>query len=258
MFRLLKYYLDLVTEDGTALIGYAARLRLGGIQVGYSSVLLSAPGASPLERSTLDRSPLPGRSGDAITWDSPGIRLTGRWLGQTAPIHRALLQGQGGAIQWTCHMPRATGTVRVGETALTGIGYVDSLRLTIAPWRLPFRTLRWGRHASADHSLVWIDWAGGSEARWIWLDGAEQPGAGFSATGLTGLPANTSLEFSDSRDVRDRRVLASLGEVLPRLIPRLAPRLAAMREHKQLSRSSLNQAGRALDQGWSLHEQVTW
>ena len=29
MTRLLKYYLDCITEDGTALIGYAARLRIG-------------------------------------------------------------------------------------------------------------------------------------------------------------------------------------------------------------------------------------
>jgi len=258
MFRLLKYYLDLVTEDGTAVIGYAARLRVGGIQVGYSSVLLSAPGASRVERTAFDRSPLPDRSGDVITWDCPGIRVTGKWSGQTPPIHRVLLQGRGGAIQWTCHMPRATATVRVGEAALTGLGYVERLRLTIAPWRLPFRTLRWGRHTSADHSLVWIDWADGSEARWTWLDGAEQPGVELTHSGLAGLPGNTSLEFTDSRDVRDRAVLASLGQVLPRLRPRLAPRLSAMREHKRLSRSSLHRAGRTLDQGWSLHEQVTW
>jgi hypothetical protein len=47
--------------------------------------------------------------------------------------------------------------------------------------------------------------------------------------------------------------------VAPVLAARVAGRLATMQEHNELSRSSLVDAGgRALDEGWAIHEVVTW
>ncbi len=256
MFRLLKFYLDLVTEDGTALIGYAARLRVGRIELGYSSLLLSPPGGAPLERATLEKGPLPDLRGDQMQWSSPALALAGEWRSRSPPLRQALLQGRHGAIHWSCHMPRAAATVMVGGQRLTGTGYVESLRLTIAPWRLPFRVLRWGRYASRSRSLVWIDWGGGDPARWIWLDGQARAG-GLNSLGLD-LADETALRFDDRRDVRNRGVFEGLGAGIGRLLPAVAARPRSMHEHKELSRATLTEGGRTVDRGWALHEEVTW
>jgi hypothetical protein len=70
-----------------------------------------------------------------------------------------LVNGPDGLINWTCHMPRAQATVQFHGEKIAGLGYVESLTLSIPPSKLPFRTLRWGRHLSDRHWLVWIGWA---------------------------------------------------------------------------------------------------
>ena len=70
-------------------------------------------------------------------------------------------------VDWHCVLPR--GPVSAG--AFNGLGYAEHLRLTIPPWRLPIRTLRWGRFLSPRNSLVWIDWQGGFTSRTLFLNG---------------------------------------------------------------------------------------
>ena len=41
-----------------------------------------------------------------------------------------------------------------------GTGYAERLELSIRPWRLPIRELRWGRFVSEGASMAWIDWQG--------------------------------------------------------------------------------------------------
>jgi hypothetical protein len=130
--------------------------------------------------------------------------------------------------------------VQIGDARLEGLGYLERLRLTVRPWKLPFRTLHWGRHLSAEHSLVWIDWRGGEERCWVWLDGVEQAGAAVQDDGVTGLADGAELRWNGGRDLRDRRLLAR------------------WHEHKRLSPSAITMRGRPLDHGWTVHEVVTW
>ena len=50
MFKLSKWYLDVITEDGSAFIGYAARLEWGPLRVAYGATLLALSGAAVIER----------------------------------------------------------------------------------------------------------------------------------------------------------------------------------------------------------------
>lgn len=221
MFLLVKWYLDLVTDDGTALWAYSARLRWGALRLSYASVCRSVPGARLDEAATI--------------------------RGVVAP-----------RLDWLCQMPRARATVRWGDSTYVGLGYVESLRLTIPPGRPPFRTLRWGRHLSDRHALVWIEWEGGDPQRWVWLDGSEQRDARLTADGIAALDRGCELRLGSSRDLCDRPVVGSLARFLPAVARRAAGPLGSMREHKQLSRSSLLAPGQAPDLGWAIHEEVTW
>jgi hypothetical protein len=141
--------------------------------------------------------------------------------------------------------------------AFEGLGYVERLRLTLPLSKLPFRTLRWGRHVSTRHSLIWIDWAGGSDRRWVWLDGEELRVTALSGDAPSELPNGVAFCVRDRRDVQDRPVLAALGLLPPALARRVAGDIAGMHEHKMVSRSSIVLNGGAIDNGWSLYEVVT-
>ena len=68
-----------------------------------------------------------------------------------------------------------------------------------------------------------------------------------------------AVEFSESRDLRNRAVAANLSPVAPTIRRRLIGSLGGMHEHKLLSRSVLTSANDGTsDQGWAIHEDVTW
>jgi len=258
MFHLDKWYLDVITDQGTVVIVYVARMDWGRIRIRYASTLQCTASESTREAATVSGVERPRLAGGTLTWEHAALRVSGRWCRDTPPVQQTLVRGQSGDIQWMCHMPRARAVVRCGDVAVAGHGYVERLRLTIPPSKLPFRTLRWGHYASDRHSVVWIDWTGGDARRWVWLDGREQPDAVVTDSGVFGLAGGDALQLSDSRDLLDRRVLAALGGVLPVLGRHLVGALADMHEHKMLSRSAIVRAGQATDHGWALHEVVTW
>jgi hypothetical protein len=196
--------------------------------------------------------------GDVLTWRSDPLRLTGSWQRESVPIEATLLETAGGAIRWSCWMPRGRARVEWGGATHEGRGYVEALRLTVPPSRLPFRTLRWGRHVGDRHAAVWIAWEGASTQQWCWLDGALHPGAGLTASGVD-LGDGVAVRFRESRSLIERTPTAGLASLLPQLARRLVGEIGGMREHRLLSRSTLvSAAGDADDSGWTIHEEVTW
>jgi hypothetical protein len=258
MFSLDKWYLDLVTGDGIALIGYAAELRWHALHLRYAAVLESHPGTPPHERATIRRIRLPEVAGDRLAWDCAPLHLQGEWRTLAPAIGSTLLEGPAGTITWSCLMPRARATVECGSARYEGLGYVERLQLTLPPWELPFRALRWGRHLSEGHALVWIEWDGELTRRWAWLDGRPQPSARVAGDGVEGLEGGWALRWQRGRDLRRRSVLETLREAAPLLVQRATGRLGTMDEHKQLSRSALVADGAELDSGWAIHEEVSW
>ncbi|MBL8960009.1 MAG: hypothetical protein JNJ98_09165, partial [Gemmatimonadetes bacterium] len=221
-------------------------------------LLRSAVGARPVETRSLRRSQAPQRDGNVITWRSAPLGVSGTWCADTVPIAAPLLDNEDGTIQWNCLMPRADARVTCGDETWAGHGYVEMLHVTISPNRLPFRTLRWGRHLSERHAVVWIEWEGEIHRRWVWVDGVQQAAACLTATGLD-LGDGRTIRFSASRDLRNQPVEANLPAAAAPVRRRLRLAIGGMQEHKLLSRSSLLAAdGAPLDTGWTIHEEVTW
>jgi len=258
MFSLDKWYLDLVTGDGIALIGYAAELRWHALHLRYAAVLESHPGTPPHERATIRHSSPPEVTGDRIAWRCQPLHLQGEWRALAPAIEATLLDGPAGTITWSCVMPRAFASVESGTARHEGLGYVERLRLTLPPWDFPFRALRWGRHLSVGHALVWIEWDGELTRRWAWLDGRLQPSARVAGDGVEGLEDGLALRWQQGRDLRRRSVMETLREAAPLLVQRATGRLGTMDEHKRLARSTLLENGQPRDEGWAIHEEVTW
>ena len=108
MFLLTKWYLDLVTGDGTALMAYAARLRWGGLRMGYASVLVSEASGPALEtRAFGGGRAWPRLDRDRLTFRHARLGIAGTWDRAAPPIRRRLLKTDAGEIRWACEMPRA-------------------------------------------------------------------------------------------------------------------------------------------------------
>jgi hypothetical protein len=258
MFELVKWYLDLVTDCGSVLVGYSVHCRLGPAGFRYASLLHAAPDAPAIERTTLPGARAPVLEGDTLRWHVPRLRFDGAWQRLGPPLAQTLLDEERGRIEWHCHLPRARATARFGDEIIAGMGYAEELRVTCPPWQLPFRTLRWGRYHSPERGLVWIEWKGELERRWIWFDGRAEPGATLGEQGISGLSDRRALQCEDPRALRDRQVLETLTRILPSAMQEQIGPLGGMRERKWVARSVLTQDGVAVDRGWTVHEEVRW
>ena len=237
LFRLIKWYLDVVTPDGDAVIAYAARLRWGALSLPWASAWRSRPGYPLEERTTTRGVQAPGGGPVRLGWRNATLDVAGEWRRlspppPSPPIRRTLHEDRHGTIRWSCRMPRARATFRWGAETLRGLGYAERLELTIPPWRLPFRSLRWGRYISRAHAAVWIAWDGApgpgtiQPRSWVWLDGAECPHARMDPTAVSDLGDGQSLRLLETRELRNRSVLSAV-RAIPGLA-RLSGRLGAM------------------------------
>jgi hypothetical protein len=264
VFTLAKWYLDVVADDGTVAVGYAGRLSFAGVRLTYASMLLSMPGAPAREDSTFDSARDPhlendgAEAGAILTWHHPALGVGGRWRRHAAPIEQRLLQSADGDISWRCEMPRACVELDAGGRRIMGVGYAEHLTLTLAPWRLPFSQLRWGRFASATGSVIWIAWQGGETRQFVWHDGVLQTGAVIDARAIYGLAGGSTLHLDEPRDLCDRPAIARLAGRLPEPLRRAAGPITAMVEHKMVAPSRLVAPGGRPDSGWSVFEEVRW
>lgn len=261
MFRLVKWYLDLVTNEGTTLIVYAASLRWPALRLRYVSTLLARPGEEPVEQSAWAGVVLPDEAGDTIRIDHAGLGLSGQWHRAAPPTNATLLVDTEGSVQWDCLQPSATARVVVDGRTLVGSGYVERLTLTRPPWSLPFRGLRWGRYTGASQSATWIDLQGNSPRRWAWVDGVPWPEATPDALGVWG-PAGAeddrSLRFTPVRELLNRQALQVLSRRMPVLSALPLGPFGNLREIKYLARGSLHHRAIIVDEGWVIHEEVAW
>jgi hypothetical protein len=260
-FFLHKWYLDAVDANGQFFIGYWATLRWGWLRLHYHGYLLQL-GTQPVQRMNRFHSIAPPQlTGERLNWQVQGIR--GTWHRTVAPIQERLLETEAGCVDWMAHQPRARVTFKLSdETQLTGLGYVEELRMTLPPWKLPIQRLHWGRSLAEDHAAVWIRWES-SEAPlnlvW-WSDALGQMNCERQQVMIepnkVGFPEHC-LKLYDTRLLRS----GSIGQTVFQrlgwarcLFPRTIQNLM---ETKWLSRSSL-ECNEGLSAGWAIHEVVDW
>ena len=144
----------------------------------WQNVTLFEPGKAPVSRSSLAPASPPGRADGAISWRAEALGCGMDFEPRQPPIAERLLEGDPGVVEWRVEAPAAEVSVSLrGFAPLRGTGYAERILITIPPWRLPIRELRWGRWIgeAASRSVVWIDWRGESPRTWVFVDGAAAP-----------------------------------------------------------------------------------
>lgn len=259
MFRLTKWYLDLVTDRGTVLIAYVASLEWAGPSVEFASTFLARPGSAPEEHRIWSAVRPPDLDQTALRFRHDGLGFAGEWRRQAPAVEATLLDDAMGRLHWACHFPSAIATVELRGERLNGRGYAECLTLTRPPWTLPLNQLRWGRWTAAAGSLVWIGWSGrGPPRQWVWLDGIPEPEAILGEDVIAGLSGGRELGLTPMWELCDRRALEVLSRKLPALETLIPGPVGNLRETKRLDRGALRGSGGPGDEGWVIREVVSW
>jgi hypothetical protein len=258
-FELSKWYADCVTEEGAAAIVYHAELRWRAMTLHYSSLLKYTPGNAVRIDYSLRNRPGPAVHEDRIEWCSADWKAAGSW-DELGPSHRNLLfESENGLLDWNCAAPRAAATMQVGDgPALNGWGYAEHLRLTIAPWRLPIRRLRWGRFVNHADALVWIDWSGTYNKRVAYLNGAMVDDAEISNSEIGMAERSATLSLDQGVVLREGKLGATALSIIPNLGRLFPDSMLNVHERKWLSHAVLRRPGQADSVGMAIHEVVEW
>jgi hypothetical protein len=255
-FRLSKWYMDCVAEDGDVVIAYAAELRWGPVSLHYGSVLWREAGTQARVRSTFRGSLEPTLTGEVLAWSCPELELDGRWSALAPPVEATILESSEGRVHWRCHQPRARAEITLGSRALRGLGYTESVLLTVEPWRMPIDELRWGRFVGERSSLVWIDWRGEHGRHLLLLDGAEVGPARIDARSVANDRGDVRLHIEEGGALRRGAIGKTALASIPG-IERFPARILAVDEQKWCAPGTLEDA-RGSDRGWVVHEVVRW
>lgn len=258
-FELSKWYFDCVDEDGHTFVGYAAELRWKSLSIHYQSSLLHSDSLGTRTRFSLRSYSPPSVSGPDIHWKSPPLQVEGSWNALEQPVRATILESDAGTIQWHCLQPRATAVVRAGKAgAICGLGYAEHLRITIPPWRMPLKELRWGRFLSATHSLVWIDWRRPYSKRVVFHNGAEVQAESITEQQVVLNGRELVLDFEKSCVLREGTLVHTALSKIPNVRKIFPASVLAIRECKWKSRAVLRRGGVAETRGWAIHEVVQW
>lgn len=255
-FRLRKWYLDVVAEDGRVFIGYVVLVRWYLLPVHYYGYLYLDEHRHCHHFSSYRRSSPPQIAENQLRWIAPAIH--GKWTARQPGLRETLYKNAPDLIDWHAIMPTASAEVQLDPFGtLTGTGYVEHIDMTIPPWKLPLTQLHWGRFLSQHDSIVWIRWVSTTDPKTlVFHNGKRYDNAVIENDQLHFGPFQ--LRLTDSTELRSgslgTTVLAKSGW-MKYLLPRS---ILSIRETKWRSQGILQSESSVSSQGWAIHEIVDW
>lgn len=260
-FSLIKWYLDCISDDGDAFIGYAATLRYKLISIGYSGIIEHSSALGTKSAYTILGAGLPSEEGGLIRWKCAGLDRRGSWSPLAPGIApQMLLSDRGGTLEWHCMQPASSALVEGISSAsrLHGLGYAERLELSIRPWELPISTLHWGRFVSPEHYLVWIEWVGPHPLKLSFHNAQRLQDVQIGPSSLRLDEGRGRLELTDTVTLREGSLDTTALGVIPGLEKLFPGVILKTVERKYRSRGTLMMDGSAPAHGWVIHEVVHW
>lgn len=252
-FSLVKWYMDCVTEAGETAILYSADLRWRGMHASYSNVLI-ADLKTVTTRSSMKRAHLSPHL-DRLVVELPQLNVSGTWKATAPPVEHLMFEDSRGSVLWNCLQPAAYAHITAGDRELNGPGYAECLTLTLPPWQLPLRRLRWGRFVSPHDSLAWIDWQGPYSFSLAVHNGHKTEPLTISDS--TVALDDATLHIDELYSLRSGRLGSTILPGAPTLRKLLPHSLFDIDEKKWRSRGTLDTKDHQ-SQGWVIHEVVDW
>jgi hypothetical protein len=254
VFRLTKWYMDCVAPDGTAVVTYWARLALGLLRLSGAAALVRRA-AVVKQAETLRAGPPPRLEANGLAWRSRRLGIDARWCALDQPVRRTLLDSSRGKVDWDCLLPRARVRVSLPDgVTVEGLGYAECLHMTLRPWELPVRELRWGRFLSESAGVVWIEWRGPLPLTILTVNGSETDGVQIDDAGVVWRGGR--VEFEPGPVLREGPLGTTTLARAPWLRFLLPRAVSQTNESKWLRQATYIADGGQSEAGWALHEVV--
>jgi len=255
-FYLHKTYLDCVDDAGNCFILYSATIKLSLLKMYYSAFIFSDELNQRTERSTFHKSSIKTHK-QLLTFSSKYLQITGNWEKAEGAVESLLYSTPDGIVNWHCHHPLASCNVVYKGRSFLGLGYAETLFLSIKPWELPIDELRWGRFLAPGIAITWIHWAGPNPINKIYLNGKEFNDALLEADSVKFNEGKKKLVFSDISLIRHVKFSDHISGT-PWLKIFLNKAILNSVESKYKSKSAFTDAQGATHYGWSIFEIVKW
>ena len=257
-FSLVKWYLDCVSDAGEVAIVYSARVRWRGVRLAYSN-LIAMEGASFRSVSSMHGAEI-RREGQQIFLASPQLGVEGQWTARAGPVERTVYACETGSVVWNCLQPAAAVSLSIGEKRLSGAGYAECLTLTVPPWQLPLRHLKWGRFVSDGDALTtdavtWIRWMGSHTLSLVVHNGKSDEDASIADSEIAW--TGGKLRIEEPLALRAGRLARTILPAAPAL-RRIFPHSLFNVEEKKWRSRGIIETPDGESRGWVIHEAVDW
>lgn len=255
-FILDKTYLDCIDDAGNCFILYQATLRFWFFKIHYTALIFSNWQNQVTEQSSFKSSTLLNNNG-SINFSSKQLDINGQWQHPAHPVECLLYSNPKGVVYWDCHHPYATCSLNYHGTAYHGLGYVETLQLSIKPWQLPIDELRWGRFLAMGISITWIQWTGKNPVNKIYYNGIEMNDAVHYPKAISFNQGKNELTFSNPSIIREVKFKEHLSKI-PLLKMFIKKSTLQSVETKYKSKTAFVDDGGIIQHGWSLFEVIQW
>jgi hypothetical protein len=252
-FDLKKWYLDTADAKGNLYIGYWIRLQWKGTTLHGYQHLWHTPQTGIQSNGKFRRQPQPKCENNQVNWRVDQVQ--GTWTSKAAGIEKVLLATGQGGIHWHCIQPKAEATLSLPGVAIQGWGYVECIDITLPIWRLPFKTLYWGRCHTHSHYLTWIRWEGDTQQNLLWLDGQCYRDADITDAVIEG--PGVSLELKQEVSIRQGNLLSTVLRPFTAITKLLPQKSLSLNEAKWYGTSVLETKG-VSEPAVVIFEEVTW
>lgn len=253
-FALRKWYLDVADDKGDVYIGYSVSMKWGRFELdGFQHLWRSFP--KGVETQTrIARQPVPEyKANDRLIWRPNGVQAV--WESVCEPIKETLLDTEAGRIEWLCTQPKARASVNSSRLSFSGWGYTECIDITVPVWRLPFKTLYWGRCHTNDHYLVWIRWDGKTRQSLIWLDGKCSQDYNIEDGRIVG--PSFVLKLGEDVPLRQGMIASTIFQPFSRIVRGL-PRTTFMVDERKWYSKGILETGLKAESAVVIYEEVRW
>ncbi len=248
--------MDCVDQSGNCFILYSATVKLLLFKINYAAFIFSDAFNIVTERSSLHKGVVTSHN-QQLTYFNKYLKINGSWEKAENPVEALLYNNANGIVNWNCHHPLSISHIHYNDRSFSGLGYVETLFLSIKPWLLPIDELRWGRFLAPGVAITWIQWAGENPINKIYFNGEEFNDARHSDESVTFNEGKNKLEFADISVIRHVKFSDHLSKV-PWFRVFLNKRILDSVESKYKSKTLFHDASGEVHHGWSIFEVVKW
>ena len=253
-FSLRKWYLDIADDKGDVYIGYCVSLKWAKFELNGFQHLWHSPEKGIVTQTEVAKVPTPTYKGEnQLLWQPHGIKAV--WESVDKPIKETLLDVEDGKIVWQCTQPKARASIDSSQLSFSGWGYTEFIDITIPVWKLPFKTLYWGRCHTNNHYLVWIKWDGKTKQNLIWFDGKRNQD--FLIEGDKIIGSDFLLKLGENIPLRKGKIGSTIFQPFGNIVKILPKTIFLVDERKWYNKGILETNSKA-ESATTIYEEVLW